>query len=239
MRVTPCFQHRSDRTELLDAPTIDPQSLRANLIDLRRLNLLLGGRWIAWRALKSLAPPHGQPLSLIDAGTGAADIPRSLCRTASRYGSRLDCLCIDRSAQVLAEARRLDAAEGMPLSYLQADALHLPLGDGAVDVAIASLALHHFGPVQATALLRELRRVSRLGVVVVDLYRGCAAYVGVWLATRLLARHTMTRSDGPLSVLRAYTPSELLTMAHDAALPDPQISLYPGFRMALVARSRG
>jgi hypothetical protein len=60
----------------------------------------------------------------------------------------------------------------------------------------------------AAGLLCEMARVARIGVIVTDLRRSHAAYWGA----RLLAlgiTNRLTRHDGPLSVLRAYTPAEV------------------------------
>jgi hypothetical protein len=118
----------------------------------------------------------------------------------------------------------------------QGDARRLPLRDSSVDVAFCSLTLHHFQPEEAIQVLRELSRASRVGIVVSDLYRSRAAYVAVWLSTRVFGRHAMTRHDGPLSVLRAYTPVELQRLALAAGLRSPQVRAGNWFRMMLVAR---
>jgi len=50
----------------------------------------------------------------------------------------------------------------MPLPFVQADGTRLPFADAAFDVAMCNLTLHHLDPPEAVALLRELRRVSRV-----------------------------------------------------------------------------
>ena len=50
-----------------------------------------------------------------------------------------------------------------------------PLADREVDVTHASLLIHHLDPDDAVVALGEMRRVSRLGVVINDLRRGVAA----------------------------------------------------------------
>jgi len=77
-------------------------------------------------------------------------------------------------------------------------------------------------------------RAARLGVVVNDLVRGRVAYAAVWLATRLLARSPMSRHDGPLSVLRAYTPAEVRGLVVAAGLDGVRVRRHP-FRLRLCA----
>src|SRR4051812_16904092 len=196
---------RSVEPELLDAPAHDLAALADNLRDLRALDSYLGGTALTWRALWPLlrALPSTAPATLLDVATGGADGPRILVARAHRHGYDLRPFASDRLADGLRLARR----DGAPFPLIQHDALAIPVADAAVDFVTCSLALHRFDPPAAVALLRELCRVARRGVIVNDLRRGRLAYAGA----QLLARgpwHSMARHDGPLSVLRAYTPAE-------------------------------
>ncbi len=78
--------------------------------------------------------------------------------------------------------------------------------------------LHHLDPTVAVAVLAEMARVARRGVVVNDLVRGRLAWLGAWLLTRLRTRNRYTRYDAPLSVRRAYTVAELTALLAAAGL---------------------
>jgi SAM-dependent methyltransferase len=226
---------RSAQPELLDQPQHDLAALADNLRDLRALDRYLGGTALTWRALLPMlqAQPPSIPATLLDVATGGADGPRILARLAQRHGYDLRPFASDRLADVLRLARR----GGARFPLIQHDALAIPLPDAAVDFVTCSLALHHFDPPAAVALLRELDRVARRGVIVNDLRRGQAAYWGA----RLLAIgpwHSMARHDGPLSVLRAYTPEEARTLALQAGLAAAQLQTRPLFRMLIVVQKR-
>jgi ubiquinone/menaquinone biosynthesis C-methylase UbiE len=131
---------------------------------------------------------------------------------------------------------RLARRDGARFPLIQHDALAIPLADAAVDFVTCSLALHHFDPPAAAALLRELCRVARRGVIVNDLRRGRLAYAGA----QLLARgpwHAMARHDGPLSVLRAYTPQEAQALIQQAGIGGAQVQALPLFRMLIVVQT--
>jgi ubiquinone/menaquinone biosynthesis C-methylase UbiE len=212
----------------MDGLVDDVDELEANLRDIAFANARLGGTAPVVRALRQL---DARRLDVLDVGSGAADIPLALVRDASRRGVELSVTCLDRSEQMLALARR--TAGGDPaLSFVRADGGALPFADGAFDVVICTLALHHFDPGDAQALLRELRRVARVTPVVCDLRRSELAFVATWLWSRT-SRNRLTRHDAPLSVRRAYTPDEALALARAAGWRVPQARREPFFRMTL------
>jgi ubiquinone/menaquinone biosynthesis C-methylase UbiE len=104
------------------------------------------------------------------------------------------------------------------VTLLQADARAIPLADGEVDVAHASLLMHHLDPDDAIAALAEMRRVSKVGVIVNDLRRGLLPFVATAATVLALSRAAYTRHDGVLSARRAYTLAELDTLAARAGL---------------------
>lgn len=223
--------------ELLDAPA-PPADLEESLRDVARLNRFFGGAWLVRaqvaRVLEGV--PADQPVTILDVGTGGADLPMALVRWARRTGRPIRVLALDTSSQILAVARKF--AAGYPeIVFLLGDGLRLPVKSEAVHVALVSLTLHHLEPVEATALLSELSRTARLGFVVNDLMRSRLAYSLVWLTTRLFARNRMSRHDGPLSVLRAYTPAEILELTRRAGLSGVRIARYPWLsRLAVVGK---
>ena len=228
----------ADTPELLDGPLDDPVALAANLRDLRRINRLLGGTRLSRQALGALVGQRTEPLTLLDVGTGAADIPASLVTRPLPDGPRLTVTAIDSRAEVLAAA----IAGRADLASL--DGLHLALGDGRAlqdpdrshDVVHASLVLHHLEPDEAIRFLGEMSRVARLGVIVNDLARSRLAWMGAWLLGHVLTGNRLTRHDAPLSVRRAYTPSEMRSLMTEAGLrPIATFGGLLGHRYAIAA----
>lgn len=200
---------RSDELELLDGDTLDPHDLAVNLRELAMLNRLPGGIRASLDAVAGLADGR-RDLHVLDAGTGGGDMALAMARHG-RSGAgmgRWRVIALDGSDDVLAHAA-VRVAQDPDVSVLRADARTLPLTDGAVDVAHASLLLHHLEPADAIGVLRELARVARLGVVVNDLRRGLVPYIATALTVLALCRGRYTRNDGPASARRAYTLPEL------------------------------
>ena len=228
----------SDAAELLDAPgTIPAPTLAHNLRDIRRVNRFAGGTSVVLRHLPELLAdvPRGTPLTLLDIATGSGDIPRALVRWGRRRGYDLRVLATDISEDVLAVARHETAHE--PAITIEAcDARALPYPDGAFDIAVCSLALHHFPRAEAVKVLAEMGRVARRGIILNDLIRTWPGYVGAWLLGNVATRNRLTRHDAPLSILRAFTPEELAEMAREAGLLSITVTPHLFWRMALVAR---
>jgi ubiquinone/menaquinone biosynthesis C-methylase UbiE len=221
--------------ELLDGE-LDQRTLRANFRDLARVNRLVGGSALTWRALRPLlgAASGGLPFRLLDVGSGLADIPRALVARASAAGLRLQVVATDTRPEIVALAR--DHVADVPGITVE---LGSPVGIGAAgksaDVAHCSLVLHHLEKEDAVALLREMARVSSRAVIVNDLDRGRVWWLLAWLLTRVTTLNRYTRNDAPLSVRRAYRPDEVRSMAAAAGLREvARYWSFPRYRYALV-----
>lgn len=202
---------RSVAHELLDADQLDARELAINLREMATLNRLPGGTGDSVRAVERLLGDQ-TAATVLDVGTGSGDFVRRLLRRR-----QVEVIAVDVRAEVLEIAAR-NLAGISNVTLLEADARALPLADGEVDVAHASLLLHHFDPDEAVAALAEMRRVSRLGVVINDLRRGMLPFVMTAAAVLALSRGAYTRHDGVLSARRAYTLAELDTLAGRAGL---------------------
>lgn len=220
--------------ELLDEREVDAEALRRNLRDLRRINGLLGWRAMAVQAVaREVRARRLEALSLLDVASGSGDIPLAVARWAARAHIAARIVATDVSPDIVAEARRyLAGAPGMTVERQDARALTYP--DQSFDIALYTLALHHFAPEDAVAALRELGRVGRR-LLIFDLVRSPLAYAGAVALTRLPGMDAMTRHDGPASVLRAYTAPELRELARRAGLRDARVSVRFPFRLALRA----
>jgi ubiquinone/menaquinone biosynthesis C-methylase UbiE len=190
-------------SEILDDPATDPAVRARSLHDVRRSNLLLGGLRAVLAEVARLLPTVATGGTLLDVGTGLADIPVAARERARKQGVALVVLGVD-GAESLARvtARTLDVSAC-------ADARALPFADASVDLVTCSQLLHHFDDVEIPRVLRELDRVARGHVIVSDLRRSWLAACGFWLVSWPLGFSRVTRHDGVLSVLRGFTAAEL------------------------------
>jgi ubiquinone/menaquinone biosynthesis C-methylase UbiE len=235
------MDRQSGAEELLDGPLDDRGALVGNLRDLARINRRFGGVRLTTQAIETLAPGRA-PITILDVGTGGADIPLALIDRGRRTGRLLTVTGIDERPEVLEAAAvaepRVTATGELALHV--GDGLALPYPDAAFDVVHASLLVHHLEPEAARTLLGEMGRVARLGVVVNDVVRNRPGLLGAWLFGHVLTRNRFTRHDAPTSVRRAYTAAELTGLLAAAGLRvERRFDGVAGHRVALAARRNG
>lgn len=213
-------------TEKLELPGVPAVVVQRSLADVARANTLLGGTRAVLAELRPLlAASRGRTMTLLDVGTGAADIGVAARTFAERQGTPLMVVGVDASLPLAAEAaRRLDGA-------VAANALDLPFADRSIDVVVCSQLLHHFTEREIATVLRELHRVARVRVVISDLRRSWVAAAGIWLMSFPLRFHPISRHDGVLSVLRGFTPAELNAHVVRATGASPSVSRRLGWRL--------
>ncbi len=214
--------------ELLDNPNVDPAVRERSIDDVTRSNRWLGGLRAASAALGDVfrTLPRGTTrLTLLDVGTGLADIPRRARAVAAKSDIELTTIGID-------EARSLLVAAVPSLSAaVCANGLVLPFRDDTIDIVTCSQVLHHFENADAVRLIAEMNRVARVAVIVSDLRRSWLAVAGFWAVSFPLRFHPVTRHDGIVSVLRGFTAAELTRLVESATGATPTVSHRLGYRL--------
>lgn len=211
--------------EILDDPSVDPDTRSRSIGDVTRSNRLFGGRRAVAGAVSRAV--SGNALSLLDVGTGLADIPAALNAQLTKRGIRVTTVGLDESASLLIEARR-------SLTHAVAGSVvALPFRDDSIDIVLCSQLLHHFSDDSLGAVIAELDRVARRRVIIADLRRSWIAAIGFWLASFPLRFHRVTRHDGVVSVLRGFTAGELRRAVMHAVGVDPSVERWLGFRLTV------
>lgn len=223
---------RAGSKEILDDPPNDePEKLARSLAQVAQVNRWLGGGRSLRRHLAPLLRVRGA--RLLDVGTGNGETAGEIARWAGRRGAAWRVIGLDVHAPMAKLAARISG-----LDVVQGNALRLPFRDDAFDAAVCTLTLHHFDDGQAVSLVREMARVSRGLVVVSDLERTLPNYLGARLLALTLWRgNRITRSDGPLSVLRSFTAAELERLGRASGLTEVRVRRHLPWRLVLEGRS--
>jgi 2-polyprenyl-3-methyl-5-hydroxy-6-metoxy-1,4-benzoquinol methylase len=212
-------------SEILDDPATDPAVRERSLHDVRRSNVLLGGLRAVLAEVARVLAAIGPLATLLDVGTGLADIPLAARERARKQGVTLVVLGVDG-----AESLSRLAAQALDGSAC-ADVRELPFADASIDVVTCSQLLHHFEDHEIPRVLRELDRVARRHVIVSDLRRSWLAACGFWLVSWPLGFSPVTRHDGTLSVLRGFTAAELSRYVQLATGRHATVRRHVGWRL--------
>ena len=211
--------------EILDDPGVDPAVRERSLGDVTRANWWLGGLRAALLEIRAALAGLPEGATLLDVGTGLADIPHRAKSDHERLGVPVSTIAVDEARTLLVACKpRVGHA-------VCANALALPFRDRSIDVVCCSQLLHHFEPAGAERVLREMNRVARHAVIVSDLRRSWIAMVGFWLVSFPLKFHEVTRHDGTVSVMRGFTSAELTELVEQATGTRPLVRRRLGFRL--------
>jgi SAM-dependent methyltransferase len=232
------LDRRSSAEELMDTVPLAPRVVDEALGFLEFTNRRFGGTSIVLRTLQRWCGgwPDGRAVTVLDVGTGAADIPRALVAWARSNGVDLRVTGIDIAPDIVAAARaRVRDAPGVSIE--QADLFALASSRRQFDYVTASLFLHHIPPDRTADALVALDRLATRGVIVSDLRRSPFSLIAVG-ALSYVAGNAVVRHDGPLSVRRAFTVDELGRLASDLGLRYLRVRPQGPFRVSLSGEKR-
>jgi 2-polyprenyl-3-methyl-5-hydroxy-6-metoxy-1,4-benzoquinol methylase len=224
--------HRIDEQELMDSGQVTSSELSDALSFLSASNAYLGG-WAVMRErleIWSRAWDKKKTVTLLDVGTGAADLPLRMLNWARQRRFHLRIVGIDADEKVLELARERSEGEES-LSLIHTDLKSFAAMGGRFDYVTGSLFLHHLAPSELELSLRLCDGLAVKGMLFSDLRRCAAAYAGVRALTCMTGR--VTRYDGPLSVRRAFLPEELEAAAEVAGLRYLRVRRGSFFRLSL------
>jgi ubiquinone/menaquinone biosynthesis C-methylase UbiE len=229
------FQQRSYELEHLDKGDYTPEEYEGCIIELQRVNRWLGDtRAVRNTLLKDVEAERLQSFSVLDVGAGSGELLRVIASWAreTKRATRLVGLELnERSAKAILEESRSQ----QEITSLRADAFRLPFEDGQFEYVICSLFTHHFRDPQVIELLREMTRVARRRIFVIDLHRSAVAYLFFTTIARLFLHNRLIREDGALSILRSFAPEELRRLANEAKLKNVIVEEHFPSRLVLRA----
>ena len=237
MNFLPPLTQRADEPELMDSGTTSPAELDDALDFLSAANTFLGG-WAVMRErleIWSRAWDRKKTVTMLDIGTGAADLPIRILSWGRRRRFSIKIVGIDTDAKVLDLARKRTEGEEN-LGLMHADLGTFAALDGRFDYVLGSLFLHNLPPAELVPSLRLCDGLALKGMLFSDLRRCAAAYAGVSALTCMAGR--VSRYDGPLSVRRAFLPEELEDAAERAGLRYLRVRRGPFFRLSLAGEKR-
>ena len=209
--MTPAPARRGpEAVEWMDACVGTDREVAEAYRELERVN-----RWLAGYGA-SLGPLERHAVrgsaSILDVAGGDGRFAERLLDTVGTKESPAIAWVLDMGRVSTGLAVRRAPAHGRIVA-VRGDARRLPFPDRSLDVVHTAAFFHHLGVEDAGRVLAEMCRVSRRLVLVNDLVRSWVAAGSIWVLSRLLCDNRLVRHDGPLSVLKAFTPAELVRIA--------------------------
>lgn len=206
-------RRETELPELMDDPDCDLDRLRLTYARFRYVNRVVAGwRQVYRRRIRPLLDAD-RPTTVLDIGSGGADVARSLARWARHDGLRLDVTAVDPDERAFAYAVEQPATRGVTLRRATSSEL---VAEGAVfDIVVSNHVLHHLDQTDLRRLLSDSKRLARRLVVHNDIARSRLAYVAYAVASRPVAGRSFVRIDGLRSIRRSYCVGELAQVARE------------------------
>ena len=226
---------RNLRPELLDLDDAPFEEVKDSLEDVRLVNKYLSGYRVLLHCIRDFFKkwPSDKEFSILDLATGSADQPIAVVDMARQFNIKTRILALDINSKMLNYARER-IGDYPEIHLIQGDIHSPPFGKDSFDVVINSLSLHHFTRDHAVNILRMADFMGRCGFIINDLRRSRVAHASIYLITRLFTKNRLTRYDAPVSVMNAFTPSEMTTMAQEAGVKSFKVSRHFPYRIGLV-----
>ncbi|MCK6597502.1 MAG: class I SAM-dependent methyltransferase [Bdellovibrionaceae bacterium] len=164
-----------------------------------------------------------EKVSLFEVGSGLGGLSREIEFWGRKRGVSFDLNLYDTQEDVLQVAEELLASQGVNVAKHIASGNYLQdYADNSFDYVISLHVIHHIRPVnEAAKALKEMMRIAKKGVYVVDFHKkwGSVTLFKVW--NSLFGINQDLSEDGIKSMQRAYSPEELERLIHNE---DPSLA---------------
>jgi SAM-dependent methyltransferase len=230
------FKNRSSQPEMMDDPDIPIKLLHKNLGELDILNRYLGGHSISISGIKQLMTDRSKIYHIVDLGCGSGDVLKYIARWARSNKFQVKLTGIDRNPDAIQYLNK-NCSDYPEISGIASDYKDFLETGPKIDIVHCSLFCHHLDDNELIELFSFLKIYARNGFVINDLQRSPIAYCSVWFLTRLLRGSDLSKHDGPVSVLRAFTRTELEKLLQTSGVIEISIQWRWAFRYLVIAKT--
>ena len=231
------FRQRSYELENIDRGNYTAEEYEGCIAELQLVNEWLGdARTLKRTLLKDVENSRLHRFSVLDIGAGSGELLRVAARWAHENDRTFRSVGLElneRSAKSIKE----ESLRFPEIESLRGDARFLPFADNEFDYVICSLFTHHFVELEIVNILREMSRVARRRIFVIDLHRHPVAYYFYTTIGKLFLHNRLLREDGALSILRSFKRRELRELAEQAELREAEVARFFPYRLVLTAKA--
>ena len=232
------FKRRSYQPEHIDTGYYTPEEYEDCIGELQLVNRWMGdAHSLKTTLFREIKAESVSSFSILDIGAGSGELLRVTAAWARQTRRHVNAVGLELNER-MAESINEESNRFDEISSVRGDALKLPFSDSQFDYVICSLFTHHFVEDQVVQILREMSRVARRRIFVIDLHRHPVAYFFYTTLGKLVLKNRLLRHDGALSILRSFKPDELLALAQRAELKDIWLERRFPYRLVLSAAAR-
>lgn len=229
------FKHRATRPERIDTGDYTPAEYARFLKEIRFINGRLGDRAaIESTLLAEIKRLDLKEFRVLDVGAGTGELLGVIADFARKDGRKADLVGLDLNELSVREVA-LEAKHHSEIEPVQGNALELPFENDAFDYAFCSLFTHHLTDEQIPRVIREMSRVARLGVVVIDLERSVTAWLLYQLFCLAYRISPLVRQDGSLSIRKGFTCREMSEIGEVSGLANVHAEKHAPYRVVMTS----
>jgi len=227
------FAKRATKPERIDTGDYTQAEYERFLKEIRFINQRLGDS-AAMRAslLQDIDGNQLTEFSVLDVGAGSGELLTEIAEFARRSNRKARLVGLDLH-ELSAVSIRNESKDYPEIGAIRANALQLPFADDAFDYSICSLFTHHLSDAQIPHVLGEMSRVSRRGIVVIDLERNAVAWFLYNLFCFAYRISPLVREDGLLSIRKGFRANEFEEIGNAAGLKNVSVERHSPFRVVL------
>jgi 2-polyprenyl-3-methyl-5-hydroxy-6-metoxy-1,4-benzoquinol methylase len=230
------FTNRVDLPEIMDDFTVSGDLIKRTLLEIERINRLLGGNSVTVSGVKYLLKKSARKnmkVTVADLGCGGGEMSMLLHDLGRTMGISMEITGIDANQHIVNFCQGKFANQP-ELKFEVCDVLSDSFGRKSCDIITATLFMHHFNDDELVALLKGLAKQAKLGIVINDLHRHWFAYYSIKFLTWMFSKSSMVKYDAPLSVRRAFKREELEKILESAGMQDYSLKWRWAFRWQVI-----
>ncbi len=233
----PDLSSRSQQIEIMDDLNCSGEVVDQTLRELETINRLLGGNSVTINGLSRLLK-HKKNLKkmlLADLGCGGGDMLKLISSWSRKNNFFFDLTGIDANTNIISFAKR-NSLNFPDIHYEAIDIFSDEFKSKKFDIIIGTLFFHHFNEEQLVSFFSKAKEQVSLGIVINDIHRHWLAYHSIRLLTKVFSKSAMVKFDAPLSVQRAFTKKELITILKKAEIKNYTLRWMWAFRWQVIIK---
>jgi 2-polyprenyl-3-methyl-5-hydroxy-6-metoxy-1,4-benzoquinol methylase len=219
------FSRRSMQSELMDTEDVGFALFHQCLQQLEIVNILSLAyrptlRWLR-QMLRDARP--GETISILDVGSGGGDMLRRIDRNLRRRNLDPDLTGVDLNPWSRQSAEETTPV-AMNIRYETSDIFSFDESRRA-DFIISCNFTHHLTDAELVRFIQWMESHARRGWFINDLHRHWFPYYFIKTVFSALPFNRMMRSDGPISITRAFRAADWRRILDDAGIPPARRSI--------------